>query len=88
MVSRNPPAKRNYRREYDTYHAKPEQKKQRAARNKARATVEKTQGDLPRNKEVNHKQRLAKGGTSKRDNLEVVSRAKNRSWRKGKKGYG
>ena len=27
---------RNYKREYETYHARPEQKKRRAARNKAR----------------------------------------------------
>ena len=27
---------RNYKREYETYHARPEQKKRRASRNKAR----------------------------------------------------
>ena len=30
------PKSRNYKREYETYHARPEQKKRRAARNKAR----------------------------------------------------
>lgn len=48
-------AERNYRKEYDDYHAKPEQKKRRAQRNKARRKAEKRgavrKGD---NKEVDH----------------------------------
>lgn len=84
---RNPPSKRNYRREYDTYHGTPEQKKKRAQRNAARAEVEKAVGKLPPTKEVNHKNRIAKGGTNTKKNLEVVSRARNRAWRRGKKGY-
>ena len=32
---------RNYRKEYDNYHSKPKQKKNRAKRNAARATMEK-----------------------------------------------
>lgn len=47
---------RNYDREYAQYHAKPEQKKRRAARNKGRKLAEKEAGrDLPRNVEVHHK---------------------------------
>ena len=33
--------KRNYRAEYDKYHAKPKQKKRRASRNAARAIMAK-----------------------------------------------
>ena len=47
---------RNYRREYDDYHGKPEQIKRRAARNKARSHMESKglvrKGD---GKEVDHK---------------------------------
>lgn len=46
---------RDYRKEYDEYHAKPEQKKRRAQRNKARADAAKDgrvhKGD---GKEVDH----------------------------------
>jgi hypothetical protein len=69
---------RNYRREYDEYHAKPEQKKRRASRNRARATAMKNgsvrKGD---GKEVHH------AGASRTGSLEgvptkVISRAANR----------
>jgi hypothetical protein len=46
---------RDYKKEYDSYHAKPEQKKRRAQRNAARAEAEKdgrvSKGD---GKEVDH----------------------------------
>lgn len=69
---------RNYRKEYDEYHAKPEQKKRRAERNKARrkaikrGTVRKGDG-----KEVDHK------GSHRRGSLahvptRITSRAANR----------
>ena len=48
--------RRDYRKEYDNYHSKPEQKKNRAKRNAARATMEKagkvSKGD---GKDVAHK---------------------------------
>ena len=77
--------KRNYRKEYDTYHAKPKQKKRRAQRNAARSKMEKagkvSKGD---GKDVDHKNRnTANNGES---NLRVTSQKKNRGWRKGKKG--
>ena len=78
--------KRDYGAEYRNYHSKPEQKKNRAMRNAARALVEKTAGDLPSTQEVDHKRRIAKGGTNTKSNLAVVPRAKNRAWRKGQKG--
>ena len=85
--SENPPEKRNYRREYDTYHAKPEQKKKRAMRNAAHAAVEKSVGHAI-SSDVDHaKVPLRKGGTNSKSNLKVTSVAANRSWRKGKKGY-
>jgi len=75
--------RRNYRREYDTYHAKPKQKKERAARNAARRTMEKagkvSKGD---GKDVDHKNR--KPTDNRRSNLRVTSQQKNRGWRKGK----
>lgn len=75
---------RDYRHEYDSYHAKPEQKRKRAMRNAARAEMEKAgrvkKGD---GKEVDHKKPLRSGGTNASGNLRVTSQGKNRGWRKG-----
>jgi hypothetical protein len=50
-----PSAKRNYRKEYDAYHALPEQKKRRAERNKDRKAAEKRVGKTAlKGKEVDH----------------------------------
>ena len=77
--------KRNYRKEYESYHAKPTQKKRRAERNAARAKMAKagkvTKGD---GKEVNHRNRNTADNSTA--NLSVTSKAKNRAWRKGKRG--
>lgn len=67
--------KRNYRREYDTYHAKPEQRKNRSARNKARRASGLKIGD---SREVDHKKPLSKGGGNGKTNLRIVSRKTNR----------
>lgn len=76
---------RNYRSEYDNYHAKPKQKKNRAQRNAARATMAKagkvSKGD---GKDVAHKKPLVKGGSNKKSNLKVTSKAKNRSFKRTK----
>lgn len=70
---------RDYRAEYDAYHAKPEQKKRRAARNRARAeamdrgAVRKGDG-----KEVHHVGAPRKGSLD-RVPTRVVSRKTNRS---------
>ena len=66
---------RDYKKEYRNYHSKPEQKKHRAERNKARREMGLKVGD-PR--EVDHIKPLAKGGSNKRSNLRVVSRTTNR----------
>ena len=68
--------KRNYRKEYDEYHAKPEQKKNRAARNAARRESGLQKGD---GKEVDHKKPLSKGGSNAKSNRRVVSRHANRT---------
>lgn len=66
---------RNYRKEYDTYHAKPVQKKRRAKRNAARTKLGLKVGD-PR--EADHKKPMDKGGSNAKSNLRAVSRAANR----------
>jgi hypothetical protein len=69
---------RNYRREYDQYHGKPEQKKRRAQRNKARAQAMKSgavrKGD---GKEVDHTGSHRTGSLANVP-TRVVSRATNR----------
>lgn len=77
---------RNYKKEYANYHASPEQKKKRAARNAARREMEKegrvTKGD---GKDVDHAQPLAKGGGNSKSNLRVRSKSANRSFPRTKK---
>jgi len=77
--------RRNYRKEYDNYHSKPKQKKNRAKRNAARDIMEKSgkvsKGD---GKDVGHKKPLAKGGSNKKSNLKVASKSKNRSFKRTK----
>ena len=77
--------RRNYRKEYDNYHSKPDQKKKRAQRNAARDAMEK-EGKVKKGdgKDVGHKKALAKGGSNKRSNLKVTSAAKNRSFKRTK----
>lgn len=66
--------KRNYEREYQQYHAKPEQIANRSARNKARRTMEKEVGKTAlKGKDVDHKKPLSKGGSNARSNLQVTS---------------
>jgi 5-methylcytosine-specific restriction endonuclease McrA len=67
--------KRDYKKEYAEFHSKPQQKKNRAARNAARKKMGLKVGD-PR--EVDHKTPLSKGGSNKKNNLRVVSRNTNR----------
>ncbi len=68
-------AKRNYKKEYKEYQGKPEQRKNRSARNKARRKMGLKVGD-PR--EVDHKKPLSKGGGNNKSNLRIVSRTTNR----------
>jgi hypothetical protein len=66
---------RDYKQEYQDYHGRPEQIKERAQRNAARAQMGLKVGD-PR--EVDHKQPISQGGTNSFRNLRAVSQATNR----------
>jgi hypothetical protein len=67
---------RNWKREYETYHAKPEQKQRRAQRNAARRKMMKagyvSKGD---GKDVHHRS----GMSNAMSNLAVLPRSVNRS---------
>lgn len=73
---------RDYRDEYDRYHARPEQKKNRAKRNAARNMLKKEgvvkKGD---GMEVHHKNPIRNGGGNGRSNLAKVTLKSNRGWR-------
>lgn len=73
---------RDYKHEYRSYHATPEQKKNRAQRNAARRELEREgrvhKGD---DKDVDHKKPIRSGGTNAASNLRVTSKGKNRGWR-------
>lgn len=73
--------------EYESYHGTPAQKKARAQRNAARRKYEAANGDLPSNVDVDHKRRIAKGGSNAKGNLRAVPEAENSAWRRNKKGY-
>lgn len=88
MAEKGKNGNRDYKKEYREYHGTPEQIKKRQQRNEARAEYEKKHGDLPSNVDVDHKKRIAKGGTNDASNLRAVPESKNAGWRKGKKGYG
>lgn len=75
---------RDYKREYEKYHSKPEQKKRRAQRNKSRREMERkgavSKGD---GKDVDHKNKdTSKNGS----NLRVRSKSANRADNRGKGG--
>ena len=71
--------KRNYKREYEQYHSKPEQRANRSKRVLARRAMEKELGkDALRGKDVDHIKPLSKGGSNNRSNLRVTSISKNR----------
>ena len=78
---------RNYRKEYDNYHSRPEQIKNRNKRNAARAELMKEglvhKGD---GKDVDHKRPLDKGGSNSRSNLRVQSKSANRSFPRDSRG--
>lgn len=75
--------KRDYRAEYDRYHASPEQKKKRASRNAARATME-AKGKVRKGdgKDVDHKNGNA--NQNGKGNLRVQSKSANRSFPRNK----
>jgi hypothetical protein len=69
--------KRNYRKEYDEYHASPEQKKRRAQRNRDRAKAVERHGEKAlEGKEVHHPDASRTGGLGKK--TRVISKEANR----------
>jgi len=74
---------RPYNKEYAQYHSKPEQIKNRATRNAARAEMVKKgrvrKGD---GKDVDHATPLSKGGTNRSKNLRVKTAGDNRSFKR------
>ncbi len=70
-------AKRNYRKEYDNYHARPEQIKRRNSRNAARNKLKKA-GVAVAGKDVAH--RNGNPRDNRRANLTVKPASKNRSY--------
>ena len=72
---------RPYKKEYEQYQGKPEQIKNRAERNSARAKLMK-EGKVHKGdgKDVDHKTPLSKGGKTTMSNLGVKSASANRSF--------
>lgn len=73
--------KRNYSLEYDLYHSRPEQRKNRSkrttARNEALADGRVSRGD---GMDLDHKRALSRGGSNSRSNTRVVPASENRSF--------
>lgn len=85
MTAKRP---RDYDKEYKDYQGTEEQKKNRAKRNAARReAIKKGTAKKGDGKEVEHIKPIRKGGGNGAGNTKVISREKNRGWRKGKKGY-
>ena len=72
--------KRDYKKEYQSYHSKPEQRKNRSKRTVARRQAEKDgrvkKGD---GKDLDHKKPLRSGGSNAKSNTRVRSRSANRA---------
>ena len=69
---------RNYRKEYDNYHSRPEQRKNRSSRNLARRLMKKKLGIKKiRGKDVDHKDKNPRNNS--RSNLRIRSKSYNRS---------
>ena len=67
---------RNYRKEYDNYHSKPEQRENRSSRNKARRKLAKHGYEL-KGKDVDHKDGNPRNNS--RSNLRIQSPGVNRA---------
>lgn len=76
---------RDFKREYQSYHASPKQKKNRAARNAARAKMAR-KGKVKKGdgKDVAHVKAFDKGGGNG-DGLRVEPKSKNRSFKRDSK---
>lgn len=68
---------RDYKKEYENYHSKPEQRARRSSRNKARRLAVKKHGKAAvRGKDVDHKDRNPMNNSS--SNLRIQSKKENR----------
>lgn len=78
---------RNYKKEYEKYHSRPEQISNRSerttARRKANADGTTHKGD---GTNLDHIKPLSKGGTNSKSNLRVVPESKNKSFSRNKDG--
>jgi len=88
-MSKNPKEKRDYDKEYADWLKRPNAMDDQYARVKARRAMVKEYGKKAlAGKDVDHIEPLRDPGTNNRpSNWRAISAAKNRSWRKGKKGY-
>lgn len=79
--------KRNYSLEYDLYHSRPEQRKNRSKRTTARNDAI-TEGRVSRGdgKDLDHIRPLSKGGSNSRANTRVSSASENRSFARNANG--
>ena len=66
---------RDYKHEYAMYHSKPEQRRNRSERNKARRIMGLKVGD---SREVDHIKPMKRGGGNNLSNLKITSRSYNR----------
>lgn len=80
LVNLNEEAKRNYKKEYKNYHGKPKQRKERAARTKARELMIK-KGVVKKGDgiDIDHKKPLRSGGSNGINNLRRRKKSHNRS---------
>lgn len=80
-------SKRDYKKEYRNYHGKPKQRKERAARTRARELMKK-KGKVKKGdgKDIDHKNPLRSGGSNGINNLRVRGKSDNRSDNGHKKG--
>jgi hypothetical protein len=67
---------RDYKREYQNYHASPKQKRNRAARNLWNRRLK---GKVPAGKEIDHRHPLGNGGSNARSNIRYRSISANRA---------
>lgn len=79
--------KRDYKTEYEKYHSRPEQIKNRSERTTARrqsnAAGTTSKGD---GKDLDHIKPLSKGGSNSKSNLRVTSKTANRSFSRNSNG--
>lgn len=79
--------KRDYKKEYAKYHAKPEQRANRSDRTVLRREANEkgitSKGD---GKDLDHKKPLSKGGSNSLSNARVTSKSENRSFARNKDG--